>query len=191
MPIAKDNTLPSVINPVSSGMVELTDFIRDVADYPTPGIVFKDITPLLGNASALALAVELMCNPFRKMDIDAVCGTESRGFIFGTAIAQSLSCGFVPIRKAGKLPRKTHSVAYGLEYGEDRIEIHTDAVQPGQRVLLVDDLLATGGTLAASCNLLKKLNADLIGITILIELVNLNGRAKLENGHLLHAVLEM
>lgn len=172
-------------------MIELNDYIRDVADYPTPGIVFKDITPLLGNASALALAVELMCNPFRKLKVDVVCGTESRGFIFGTAIAQSLSCGFVPIRKAGKLPRKTHSVAYGLEYGEDRIEIHTDSVQPGQRVLLVDDLLATGGTLAASCNLLRKLNANLIGITILIELTNLNGRAKLENGNLLHAVLKM
>ncbi len=172
-------------------MLELSGLIRDVVDYPTPGIVFKDITPLLANPAGLALAVELMCNPFRGLHIDAVCGTESRGFIFGTAIAQALSCGFIPIRKAGKLPRDTHQVAYGLEYGEDTIEIHTDAVQPGARVLLVDDLLATGGTLAASCHLLNQLKANIVGITILIELTGLCGRSKIENGELIHAVMEM
>lgn len=173
-------------------MLKLSDFIHDVPDYPVPGVVFKDITPLLANPCALSLAVELMCNPFRSQQIEAVCGTESRGFIFGTAIAQSLSCGFVPIRKAGKLPRNTHRVAYGLEYGEEKIEIHTDAVKPGQRVLLVDDLLATGGTLAASCDLLARLDAELIGITVLIELSGLEGRSKIPNHQkLLHAVMQM
>ncbi len=178
-------------------MLELADYIHDVPDYPSPGINFKDITPLLANPSALALAVELMCNPFRNQNIQAVCGTESRGFIFGTAIAQALSCGFVPIRKAGTLPRNTHRVAYGLEYGEDKIEIHTDALKPKQRVLLVDDLLATGGTLAASCDLLNRLDANIIGVTVLIELMDLKGRDKIQssngdpNNPPLHTVMQM
>lgn len=172
-------------------MLDITSLIRDIPDYPKPGILFKDITPLLSNAPGLALAVELMCNPFRGCNISAVMGTESRGFIFGTAIAQSLSCGFVPIRKAGKLPSATHKVSYGLEYGEDTIEVHTDAIKPGARVLLVDDLLATGGTLAASCDLIEKLQGHLIGISVLIELVELNGRKSLKNPNLLHAVMSM
>jgi len=172
-------------------MLDLTQYIRDVPDYPTPGIVFKDITPLLSDPCALALAVELMCNPFRGRGVDAVCGTESRGFIFGTAVAQALSVGFVPIRKAGKLPRDTHRVAYGLEYGQDKIEIHTDALQPGQKVLMVDDLLATGGTLAASVGLLQRLDAEILGISVLIELVDLKGRAQIDNGEIIHAVMRM
>lgn len=169
----------------------LTRLIRDVPDYPIPGILFRDITPLLRDPAGLALAVELMCNPFRGKGIDVVAGTESRGFIFGTAIAQALSCGFVPIRKAGKLPRDTHQVAYGLEYGDDRIEIHTDAVTPGERVLLVDDLLATGGTLKASCDLIHHLDAELVGISVLIELVDLAGRSALTDPESVHAVLQM
>ncbi len=170
---------------------DLTTLIRNVPDYPIPGVMFKDITPLLRDPAGLALAVELMCNPFRGLGIQVVMGTESRGFIFGTAIAQSLSCGFVPIRKAGKLPGQTHRVGYGLEYGEDTIEVHTDAVTPGQRVLLVDDLLATGGTLAASQDLVSKLDAELVAISVLIELTDLNGRDRLTCPDKLHAVLQM
>ncbi|MFG0330079.1 MAG: adenine phosphoribosyltransferase [Phycisphaerales bacterium] len=170
-------------------MLDLKSLIADVADYPIPGIVFRDITPLLRHPAGLALAVELMANPFRGKGIDVVVGTESRGFIFGTAIAQSLSAGFVPIRKGGKLPRDKHEVAYGLEYGEDRIEVHTDAINPGEKALLVDDLLATGGTLKASCDLLNRLQAEIVGITVLIELVDLKGRAKLDRADLVHAVI--
>lgn len=172
-------------------MLELMRFIRDVPDYPQPGILFRDITPLLRDPAALALAVELMCNPYRGKSIDAVVGTESRGFIFGTAIAQSLCAGFVPIRKAGKLPRDTHRIGYGLEYGEDRIEIHTDSISPGERVLMVDDLLATGGTLRASCDLLRKMNVEIVGVSVLIELVDLKGREKLDCPELLHAIMRL
>jgi adenine phosphoribosyltransferase len=172
-------------------LVRLEDYIRDVPDYPTKGILFKDITPLLRHPAALALAVELMANPFRGLGINAVVGTESRGFIFGTAIAQSLSAGFVPVRKAGKLPMKTHQIAYGLEYGHDTVEIHLDAVGPGDRVLMVDDLLATGGTLKASCELIEHLKAEIVGISVLIELEELIGRALLDDTKLLHAVLRM
>lgn len=176
---------------MSNPAATLTRLIRDVPDYPIPGILFRDITPLLRDPAGLALAVELMCNPFRGKRIDVVAGTESRGFIFGTAIAQSLSCGFVPIRKAGKLPRDTHQVAYGLEYGDDQIEVHTDAVTPGERVLLVDDLLATGGTLKASCDLIKHLDAELVAISVLIELVDLGGRKVLDSPDLVNTVLQM
>ena len=172
-------------------MLDLRTLIRDVPDHPKPGIMFRDITPLLRDPAGLALAVELMANPFRGQNVSIVVGTESRGFIFGTAIAQALSCGFVPIRKAGKLPRATHRVAYGLEYGQDQIEIHMDAVRPGERVLLVDDLLATGGTLKASCDLLKRLKAHLVGITVLIELSDLRGRACIEDIEHFHAVMQM
>lgn len=158
---------------------DLHPFIRDVPDWPKPGIIFKDITPLLANPSSLAMAVEHMVNPFRGQRIDVVAGAESRGFIFGTALAQSLSAGFVPIRKPKKLPRATHSVSYALEYGTDALHMHTDAIRPGQRVLLADDLLATGGTMAACCELVDKLGAELVGITFLIELSFLEGRKKL------------
>src|SRR3982750_2281586 len=134
-------------------MVELRKFIRDVPDFPKPGILFKDITPLLANPSALALAVESLCNPFRELNVQAVVGAESRGFIFGTAIAQALSCGFVPVRKPGKLPAAKISHTYDLEYGKDTLEIHKDAVKAGEKCLIVDDLLATGGTMKACCDL--------------------------------------
>lgn len=157
----------------------LAGFIRDIPDFPKPGIVFKDITPLLADPSALALSVELLSNPFRGTGIDLVVGAESRGFIFGIAVAQALSAGFVPIRKPGKLPSKCAKMTYDLEYGTDSLEIHMDAIRPGQRILMVDDLLATGGTMRACCDLVKELGGNIAGITFLIELAFLNGRDKL------------
>jgi len=150
--------------------------IRDVPDFPKPGITFKDITPLLADPAALALAVEFMAQPFRGQAIDRVIGAESRGFIFGTALAKSLSAGFIPVRKPGKLPRKTLRHEYALEYGTDCLEIHADAVMQGQNVLIVDDVLATGGTLAACCRLVESLRARIVGIAVLIEIEALDGR---------------
>jgi adenine phosphoribosyltransferase len=171
-------------------MDQLAALIRDVSDFPKPGVAYKDITPLLADPAGLALAVELMVNPFRNRDVDLVAGAESRGFIFGAAVAQALSAGFVPIRKPGKLPSKTHGVDYGLEYGTDRVEIHQDALQPGDRVLMVDDLLATGGTMRACCELVTRLEGEIVGATVLIELAGLLGRAKLEPYGEVHAVLK-
>ncbi len=170
--------------------MNLESFIRDIPDWPKPGIVFKDITPLLKDAGALAMAVELMANPFRGKRIDCVAGAESRGFIFGTAIAQSLSAGFIPIRKPKKLPHETHSIEYGLEYGTDTLEIHTDAVSSGQTVLMVDDLLATGGTMSACCDLIEKLGGNIVGVAVLIELAELAGRKKFKPYGQIHAVIQ-
>ena len=157
----------------------LRALIRDIPDFPKPGIVFKDITPLLADAAGMAMAVEVMANPFRHDRVDLVVGAESRGFIFGTAIAQALSCGFVPIRKPGKLPAQTVQASYDLEYGSDVLEVHVDAIKPGQRVLMVDDLLATGGTMSACIDLVRGLGADIIATAFLIELTFLEGRQKL------------
>ncbi len=168
----------------------LRGLIRDVPDFPKPGIVFKDFTPLLADARGLALAVELMANPFRGRGVDLVVGAESRGFIFGMAIAQALSAGFVPIRKAGKLPRSVHGADYALEYGTDRLEIHSDAMTAAQRVLIVDDLLATGGTLRACCELALRTGARIEGITVLIELAGLGGRGRVREFGDVHAVLK-
>jgi adenine phosphoribosyltransferase len=167
----------------------LRPLIREVPDFPKPGISFKDFTPLLQNPQTLALAVELMANPFRGKHVDVVVGAESRGFIFGTALAQALDAGFVPARKPGKLPYKTRSVSYELEYGTDRIEVHVDALKRGQRVVVVDDLLATGGTLEATCTLARQLEANIIGITVLIELTFLKGRNRLKPFGEVHSVL--
>lgn len=167
----------------------LRSLIRDIPDFPKPGIVFKDFTPMLADPRGLALAVEMMANPYRGRGIQLVAGAESRGFIFGTAIAQALSAGFVPIRKPGKLPRRVHSVEYALEYGTDRLEIHAEDIRPGQRVLLVDDLLATGGTLAACAELLRKVGATIAGMTVLIELGFLNGRDRVRDVGQVHSVL--
>mgnify|MGYP001297597688 FL=1 len=155
----------------------LTALIRDIPDFPKPGIRFKDITPLLSDPSGLSLAVELMANPWRDHRPDLEVGAESRGFIFGTALAQSLSCGFVPVRKPGKLPYETVSVEYELEYGKDTLEMHKDAIKPGQKVLLVDDLIATGGTAKAACDLIERLGGEVLGLVVLIELEELKGRA--------------
>lgn len=171
-------------------MPELRSLIKDVPDYPKPGIVFKDFTPLLADPRGLALAVELMANPFRTQRVDLVVGAESRGFIFGIAIAQALSAGFVPVRKAGKLPRAVRGVSYELEYGTDRLEMHADAVAQGVRVLIVDDLLATGGTLAACSRLISECGGHTVGHTVLIELTALKGRSKLPDQAMVHSVLE-
>lgn len=169
---------------------ELLKYICDVPDWPRPGVVFKDITPLLRNPTALATAVELMVNPFRGRGVQLVAGAESRGFIFGAAVAQALSAGFVPIRKPGKLPRQVTGIEFELEYGRDRLEIHTDAIAPGQRVLVVDDVLATGGTLKACCDLIRQLGGQIVGLSVLIELTFLRGRQRLGETEL-HAVLRL
>jgi adenine phosphoribosyltransferase len=172
-----------------SGIRDLEAFIHDVPDFPKPGIVFKDITPLLGDPAALSMAVEFLTQPFRNIHVDFVIGAESRGFIFAMTVARNLSAGFVPIRKSGKLPRKTRRVRYDLEYGEDSMEIHADAIPAGSRVLLVDDLLATGGTMKACVDLVGAFNAQIVGIAFLIELSFLNGRDKL-HPHPIHSVLQ-
>lgn len=166
----------------------LTPLIRDIPDFPRPGVLFKDITPLLADPAGLALAVELMANPFRKSHVEMVVGAESRGFIFGTAIAQALSVGFVPVRKPGKLPASKIGITYALEYGSDALEMHDDALLRGQRALLVDDLLATGGTMRACCDLVERLGAAIVGISVLIELASLQGRVQL-GGHRVESVL--
>lgn len=172
-----------------AGVSELRTLIRDVPDFPKPGVLFKDITPLLADPAGLALAVEVMAQPFRGGKLDLVVGAESRGFIFGTAVATALSLGFVPIRKPGKLPAEVRRHEYTLEYGDDALEIHADALAPGQRVLLVDDLLATGGTLQACCELIRGLGADICSIVVLIELAELKGRDRL-SGERIESVLK-
>jgi len=167
----------------------LKELIRDVPDFPKPGILFKDITPLLASPAGLALAVELMANPFRGSGIDLVAGAESRGFIFGTAVAQALSCGFMPIRKMGKLPPPVRSHRYQLEYGSDTLEVRDDAAHAGRRVLMVDDLLATGGTMQACADLVRQAGATVVGATVLIELLALRGRAALP-GLEIHAPIQ-
>ena len=169
-------------------ITKLRELIRDVPDFPKPGILFKDITPLLADPAGLSLAVEYLTQPFRHVDVDLVVGAESRGFIFGTAVARNLSAGFVPVRKPGRLPAETISQEYALEYGTDALEIHRDAIKPGQRVLLVDDLLATGGTMEASCQLVAALGGKIQGIAILIELAFLNGRNRLAD-YPIHTIL--
>jgi adenine phosphoribosyltransferase len=161
-------------------MSNLAQFIRDVPNFPKPGIIFKDITPLLQDARAFRQAVTELAQPFRAAGVDLVVAAEARGFIFGGAVARELGVGFVPVRKPGKLPAATTGETYQLEYGTDTLEIHTDAIRPGQRVLLLDDLLATGGTMAAMANLVEKLGATVVGIAFLIELAFLHGREKLK-----------
>lgn len=170
-------------------MTELRQLIRSVPNFPKQGVIFKDITPLLQSPSGLALAVELLANPFRGQGIEAVVGAESRGFIFGTALAQALSCGFVPVRKPGKLPSQKLSLTYDLEYGQDTLEMHRDAIRRGQKCLMVDDLLATGGTMHACCQMVETLGGQITGIAVLIELTFLNGRRRFEK-YPLHSVLK-
>jgi len=155
--------------------VDFRSLIRDVADWPEPGVVFKDITPLLADPKGLAWAVDRIYEPFVGKGVDLVAGIESRGFIFAVGVARALGAGFIPVRKPGKLPRSTLRRAYQLEYGSDAVEIHADAVAEGQRVLVVDDVLATGGTMAATCELLAETGADVVGAAVLIELGFLDG----------------
>jgi adenine phosphoribosyltransferase len=164
---------------VATGLLDLKTFIRDVPDFPKKGIVFKDISPLLAHPGAFRATVEEMSEAARDKGVEKVVAIESRGFIFGSAIAQHLGVGFVPVRKKGKLPFDTHEESYDLEYGSNTVAIHTDAVHQGSRVLLVDDLLATGGTAGAAWSLLQRLGANVLEARFLIELKFLNGRAKL------------
>jgi len=160
--------------------LNIAEFIRDIPDFPKPGIIFKDITPLLGHIEALRRTVKMLADPYRDSGVEAVAGVEARGFIFGSMLADELGVGFVPIRKPGKLPAETVSESYELEYGTDTIEIHADAVKPGQKVLMCDDLIATGGTVEAACKLVSKIGGDIVAAVFVIELSFLPGRAKLE-----------
>lgn len=170
-------------------MVErLREAIRDVPDFPKEGIVFKDITPILGDGELFRLSIDLLCATAGGVKIDKVVGIDARGFIFAAAVADRLGAGFVPVRKKGKLPWKCTEAAYALEYGEAVVEIHEDAVKPGEKVLLVDDLLATGGTAAAALKLLDGLGAEIVAVSFLIELSFLGGRGKL-GSHEVKAIL--
>ena len=159
---------------------ELMNAIRTIADYPKPGILFRDITTLLGNPRAFRRAIDELVHPYAGTKIDKIAGIEARGFILGGAIAHQLSAGFVPIRKKGKLPHETVRIAYSLEYGVDEMEIHMDAVKPGEKVILVDDLIATGGTAVGAVQLLRQIGADVVSACFVIDLPELGGRRKLE-----------
>lgn len=169
-------------------MTEFTKYIRDVPDFPEPGVVFKDITPLLSHGDVFRQAVTAMSAPFDDHAVDVVVGIEARGFIFAAPIAHRFKAGFVPVRKPGKLPWRVNGQEYALEYGTDRLEAHSDAIQSGHRVLLVDDVLATGGTGAAAVDLIREMGGDVVGFAVLIELDFLGGRAKLDDVHV-HTVV--
>lgn len=167
----------------------LRNLIRDVPDFPKKGIMFKDITPLLKNGPALRLACDQLAQSFKGMKIDQVVGIESRGFIFSPVLAYQLETGFVPIRKKGKLPAAKESISYDLEYGEDSLEVHLDALEKNARVIIVDDLLATGGTAEAVIHLVEKLGAHVVGLAFLIELAFLKGRERLK-GRRIHSLIQ-
>ncbi|WP_299210252.1 adenine phosphoribosyltransferase [uncultured Dokdonia sp.] len=168
--------------------MKLIKYIRDIQDFPTPGIIFKDITPLLGDRTAFAKACQELVALVGDQQIDKVVGVESRGFFFGGVLAEKLNVGFVPVRKPGKLPYKTASQSYALEYGTDTLEIHEDAIQPGDKVLVHDDVLATGGTAAAVVKLIEALGGEVVQCNFLIELSFLSGREKLQ-GHAIAAAI--
>ncbi|HEU5113812.1 MAG TPA: adenine phosphoribosyltransferase [Acidimicrobiia bacterium] len=170
-------------------MENLTALIRDIPDFPEPGIVFKDITPVLADPAAFATLVEALAEPFRDAGVTKVAGIEARGFTLATPVAGLLEAGFIPVRKPGKLPYETVREDYSLEYGTDSLEIHTDAAQPGEKVLLVDDVIATGGTAAAAIRLLRKIGADVVGFAVFIELSFLDG-AQMLDGVPLHALVK-
>ncbi len=154
--------------------------IRSIHGFPKPGVIFRDVTTLIQNSGAFRKSVNLLAQKYKNRKIDKVVGAEARGFIFASALAHKIGAGFVPVRKEGKLPHKTISTSYELEYGKDTLEIHKDAIQPGERILVIDDLLATGGTIKAVTRLVKKLKGKIIGIGFVIELVDLKGRNRLK-----------
>ncbi len=160
---------------------DIKTLIRDIPDFPKPGIMYRDITTLLKDPNGLQYVIDQLSEIYSEHKIDYVIGIESRGFIFGTPLAYKLGAGFIPVRKAGKLPSDTHSINYELEYGEDRLEIHQDALQSGDRVLAVDDLIATGGTAAATASLVQKQGCNLVVFAFIVELLALNGRSKLSD----------
>ncbi|MES2310547.1 MAG: adenine phosphoribosyltransferase [Verrucomicrobiota bacterium] len=162
-----------------SAMERLKSQIRDVPDFPKPGIVFRDITPVLGNAQLFRLAVNVCAERYQRKHIDKIAAIDARGFLFAGALAHVLGVGLVPIRKKGKLPSKAFSASYNLEYGENVLEIHEDAFKPGERIVIFDDILATGGTAAAAIDLVKKLQGDIFEVAFLLELSELKGRSKL------------
>jgi len=161
--------------------IDLRRFIRDIPDWPKEGILFRDITPLLADPEAFAAAIDALSAGFTEAGIEYVAAVEARGFIFGSAVAEKLGAGFVPIRKKGKLPAQTESITYDLEYGTDHLEVHFDAVGSGAKVLMVDDLLATGGTMAAACKLIERIGGQVAGIVFLIELAALRGAEKISD----------
>ncbi|NML72975.1 adenine phosphoribosyltransferase [Rhizobium sp. S-51] len=165
---------------MSNFALELASSIRSIPDYPKPGIIFRDITTLLGNPRAFRRAVDELVQPYAGLKVGKVAGMEARGFILGGALAHQLSAGFVPIRKKGKLPHETVSIAYSLEYGVDEMEMHIDAVEPGEKVILCDDLIATGGTAVGAVQLLRKIGANVVSACFVIDLPDLGGRQKLE-----------
>jgi adenine phosphoribosyltransferase len=171
----------SETDPAALDTAALVALVRDVPDFPQPGIIFRDITPLLGNGAALRSAVDALAGLYQE--IDSVIGIESRGFILGAPVAYALGVGMVPVRKLGRLPRATERADYALEYGTNTVEIHADALRPGERVLIIDDVLATGGTAAATAELVERLGGQVAGIAVLIELSDLGGRERLADYH--------
>lgn len=169
--------------------MQLTNYVRAVPDFPKPGILFRDITPLLSNSKAFQTAIDQLADRYRDKDIDAIVAAESRGFIFGTPLALALDAAFIPVRKPGKLPAETHSHSYDLEYGSDTLEIHADALEDGQRVLVLDDLLATGGTIEACLQLLNKFSVEIVECAFIIQLLELEGHKKLEP-HSVYSLLQ-
>ncbi|HAC16638.1 MAG TPA: adenine phosphoribosyltransferase [Bacteroidetes bacterium] len=169
----------------------ISTFIRNIPDFPKPGIMFKDITPLLGNSEALKLTSHLLCKPFSGVEVDCIIGMESRGFIFGPQMAVELNAGFVPVRKPNKLPFDKIHAEYELEYGTDRIEMHADAILPGQRVVIHDDLIATGGTAGATTELVRRLGGIVIGYSFIIELDFLKGASKLEQNAPVNSLIKV
>jgi adenine phosphoribosyltransferase len=171
-------------------MKDILSLIRDVPDFPKEGIIFKDITPLLGDAEGLRIAADMLAEPFRDSDVDYVAGIEARGWIFASMLAERFGAGMIPIRKPGKLPCATVSRSFDLEYGSDSIEVHVDATKGGGNVLMVDDLLATGGTMKAACDLIEEIEGRIVGCAFVIELSFLNGRDKLSE-YLIHSLLKV
>lgn len=169
-------------------MVDLKSHVRDIPDFPKKGIIFKDITTLIKDRHAFREVVDRIADKFKSRSVDFVLSVEARGFLFGAAVAYKLGAGIVPVRKKGKLPYKTHSVTYDLEYGKDTLEIHQDAFRKGTRILIVDDLLATGGTTRAVCNLVERMGGKIIGIAFVIELLPLKGRDKLKGYNVLSLI---
>ena len=169
--------------------MDLKQYIRDIPDFPSPGILFKDITPLLKNAVAFREVIKKLSNYCEQVQADSIVGIDARGFLFASPLAYRLGKPLVPVRKLGKLPYDTHRVSYGLEYGDDTIEMHTDAISEGQRVVIIDDLLATGGTMAASAQLVEQTGGQIAGIGVVVELFDLGGR-ELLNQYDLHSVLQ-